>query len=235
VIYAVRPSTTLKFLYGRAFRAPNVYELYYDDGGLSQKANPNLNAESIQTYEIALENSFHNRLRTAASIYRYGIDNLITQMTDPSDGLEVFRNLDRVKAEGIEVEVEGSFARFLEGRMSYALQRSEDAGTGALLTNSPRHLAKANLTVPFRDDKFMASVEAQHTSSRDTLSGQSADGFTVVNFTFLSRSWKKGPTLSMSVFNLFDTKYGDPGGTEHVQNLISQDGRNFRFQVRYEF
>ena len=235
VIYAVRPATTLKFLYGRAFRAPNVYELFYDDGGLSQKANPNLNAESIQTYEIALENSFHNRLRTAASIYRYGIDNLITQMTDPSDGLEVFRNLDRVKAEGVEVEMEGSFARFLEGRVSYALQRSEDAGTGALLTNSPRHLAKANLTVPFRDDKFLASLEAQHTSSRDTLSGQPAGAFTVVNLTFLSRAWKKGPSLSMSVFNLFDTEYGDPGGTEHVQSLIPQDGRSFRFQVRYEF
>ena len=235
VIYAARPSTTLKFLYGRAFRAPNVYELYYDDGGTSQKANPGLEPESIRTYEIALEHAFHTRFRGVASVYRYGIDNLITLMTDPADGLDVFRNVDRVKAEGVEFELEGSFARFLEGRLSYALQRSEDATAGATLTNSPRHLAKANLTVPFRDDKFLASLEAQYTSARVTVFGAPAGGFTVANVTLLTRNWKKGPSLSLSVFNLFDRKYGDPGGAEHAQTLIPQDGRNFRVQVRYEF
>jgi len=235
VIYAVRPTTTLKFLYGRAFRAPNVYELYYADGGVSQKANPGLNPESIHTYEIALERVLSARLRTAASVYRYGINNLITLTIDPSDGLEVFRNVDRVRAEGVELELEGSFARYLEGRVSYALQKSQDATTGATLTNSPRHLAKANLTVPFRDDKFLASLEAQYTSARVTLSGLPAGGFTVANVTLLTRNWKKGPSLSLSVFNLFDRKYGDPGGAEHVQNLIPQDGRSFRLQIRCEF
>ncbi len=235
VIYAVREGTTLKFLYGQAFRAPNVYELFYDDGGFSQKANPGLVPESIRTYEIALEHTFRTRLRSVASVYRYGIHNLITLMTDPSDGLDVFRNVDRVKAQGVEFELEGSFARFLEGRVSYALQTSEDAATGTTLTNSPRHLAKANLTVPFRDDKFLASLEAQYTSARVTLSGEPAGGFTVANFTLLSRYWKKVPSLSLSVFNLFDKKFGDPGGAEHVQNVIPQDGRSFRVQVRYEF
>ena len=235
VIYAVRPATTLKFLYGQAFRAPNTYELYYDDGGISQKANPALEPETIRTYEIALERTIHTRLRTVASVYRYSINNLITLMTDPLDGLDVFNNVDRVKAQGVELEMEGSFARFLEGRVSYALQKSEDATTGATLTNSPRHLAKANLTVPFRGDRLLASLEAQYTSARMTLSGEPAGGFTVANVTLLTRSWKAGPALSLSVFNLFDKRYGDPGGTEHVQSLIPQDGRSFRVQVRYEF
>ncbi len=37
LIGRVLDRTTLKFLYGRAFRAPNPYELYYDDGGNSMK------------------------------------------------------------------------------------------------------------------------------------------------------------------------------------------------------
>ncbi len=235
VIYAVRDTTTLKFLYGRAFRAPNDYELYYDDGGFSQKANPNLKPESIGTYEVALEHTFRNRLRGVASVYRYGIDNLITAMIDPLDGLDVFRNVDRARAEGVELEVEGSFARFLEGRVSYALQRSEDTTTGDALTNSPRHLAKANLTVPFREDLFLTSLEVQYTSARQTVSGEAAGGFTVANLTLLSRNWKRGPSMSVSVFNLLDKKYGDPGGAELVQDVIPQDGRSFRVQVRYEF
>ena len=72
-------------------------------------------------------------------------------------------------------------------------------------------------------------------TNRVTLSGEPAGGFTVANVTFLTRNWKKGPSLSLSIFNLFDRKYGDPGGAEHVQNLIPQDGRSFRLQVRYEF
>lgn len=235
LIYAVRDATTLKFLYGRAFRAPNVYELYYDDGGFSQKANPNLRPESIQTLEVALDHTFGGRLRGAASVYRYGITNLVTLGTDPLDGLDVFNNVERARSEGVELEVEGAFARFLEGRVSYALQRSEDASSGQTLTNSPRHLAKANISVPFLAEKVVAALEIQYTSSRETLLGGRAGGFGVANITLLSRAWEKGPGLSLSIFNLFDKKYGDPGGAEHLQTVIPQDGRSFRAQVKYEF
>ena len=235
LIGSVHEATTLKLLYGRAFRAPNVYELYYDDGGFSQKANPGLRPESISTYEIALEHTFHGRVRGAASVYRYGIRNLIALGTDPLDGLDVFRNVDRVRAEGVELEVEGSFARFLEGRLSYALQKSQDATTGSSLSNSPRHLAKANLSVPFHRDRLLASLEVQYTSARATLAGDSAGGFTLANLTLLARRWKGGPSVSLSVFNLFDKTYGDPGGTEHAQDVIPQDGRSVRVQFRYDF
>src|SRR5262249_21441659 len=88
LIYAPRETTALKLLYGRAFRAPNDYELYYEDGGLSQKSNPGLRPETIDTYEIALEHTFHGRIRGSASVYHYSIGNLITATIDPSDLLE---------------------------------------------------------------------------------------------------------------------------------------------------
>ncbi|MBI1951558.1 MAG: TonB-dependent receptor [Acidobacteria bacterium] len=234
-IWGVGGATTLKLLIGRAFRAPNVYELYYDDGGFSQKANPGLKPESIRTYEAALEHTFRGRLRGAASVYRYGITNLITLGTDPLDGLDVFNNVARARAEGVELEIEGAFGRFLEGRVSYALQRSEDASTGGTLTNSPRHLAKVNLTAPFLAEKLVAALEIQYTSSRETLQGVRAGGFGIANVTLLSRAWRKGPGLSLSIFNLLDKSYGDPGGAEHLQAVIPQDGRSLRAQVKYEF
>ncbi len=235
VIYSVREATTLKVLFGQAFRAPNDYELYYDDGGISQKANPGLHPETIQTYEVALEHGFGDRLRSVASLYHYRITDLITIETDPSDGLNVFQNVNRVKANGVELELEGAFTRRLEGRVSYALQRSEDVSTGQELTNSPRHLLKANLTTPLRTEKLLLSAEAQYTSRRQTLSGEPTGGFTVVNLNLLSRRWKKGPSVSLGINNLFDKRYGDPGSAEHLQEVIPQDGRNYRVQVRYEF
>ena len=47
--------TVAKLIYGSAFRAPNVYELYYDDGGNAQKANPELQPETIRTAEVVLD------------------------------------------------------------------------------------------------------------------------------------------------------------------------------------
>jgi len=75
----------------------------------------------------------------------------------------------------------------------------------------------------------------QYTSSRETLQGVRAGGFGVANLTLLSRAWKKGPSLSLSLFNLLDKKYADPGGAEHLQVVIPQDGRSLRAQVKYEF
>jgi len=40
---------------------------------------------------------------------------------------------------------------------------------------------------------------------------------------------------SVSVYNLFDYRYGDPASLEHVQDVIQQDGRNFRLKLSYRF
>jgi outer membrane receptor for ferrienterochelin and colicins len=45
LIYHPFDKTNLKLIYGTAFRAPNLYELYYHDWGGTQKANRHLNPE----------------------------------------------------------------------------------------------------------------------------------------------------------------------------------------------
>jgi len=235
LIVSLGEATSIKFLYGKAFRAPNAYELYYNDGGFSQKSNPNLRPETIQTYEIALEHAFGSRLRGAASVYQYRIKNLINLETDPLDLLLIFENVDRVKAQGAEVEMEGKLSRSLDARASYAWQKSENELTGDTLSNSPRHMAKLGLAKAMARERFQAALELQYLGSRDTVTGGRTGSYVLTNLTLLSRNWKNGPTLSFSVYNLFDRHYGDPGGEEHVQEVIPQDGRNYRLQVKYDF
>ncbi len=170
LIYNPFEKTTVKLLYGQAFRAPNVYELYYSDGGTSQKANPDLKPETITTYEVVLEQYVKN-YRFSASSYYYKIRDLITLQTDPSDGLLVFRNAGKTEAKGVELGAEAKWSNGMEGKASYALQQSTDMETGSMLANSPRHLAKLNLYTPLIQKKLSTGFELQYTSWRRTVQG----------------------------------------------------------------
>jgi iron complex outermembrane receptor protein len=227
---------SLKAMYGTAFRAPNAYELYYHDSGTSQKANPDLEPETIETYELALERIDPRRgIRMMGSIYRYEIRDLISQVEDPSDLLLVFQNLDRVRAQGVEGEVEARFARILEGRFSYTWQEAEDVSTGEKLVNSPRHLAKANLAASLIQDFLTVGFEGQYVGPRRTVAGPVAGGFTVANLVLVRRDRTGNLEVTAGVYNLFDRRYADPAGAEHLQVSIPQDDRNYRLQLKYRF
>jgi iron complex outermembrane receptor protein len=71
------------------------------------KANPDLKPEIINTYELVLEQYIGRHLRGSASAYYYEIDKLISQVLDPSDGLLVYRNGDKINAKGLELTLEG--------------------------------------------------------------------------------------------------------------------------------
>ena len=63
---------SFRYLYGRAFRAPNAYELYY-----YRDASASLRPESIDTHELVWEAYFGERVRTSVSTYRYKASKLI--------------------------------------------------------------------------------------------------------------------------------------------------------------
>lgn len=235
LIYDFSEKSTVKLLYGEAFRAPNAYELYYHDGEDIQKANPELEPETIKTYELAWEQYFGKHFRTTAAGYYYKIEDLISQQIDPADDLLVFNNIEKIEAKGIEVELDGKWDSGLEGRISYAFQEAENEGTGKLLTNSPRHITKFNLIVPLIKNKIFVGTEFQYVSDRKTLTDEYADDFFVANLTLSGRNLLKGLEVSANVYNVFDEEYGDPGSGEHLQDVIEQDGRTFRVQVTYRF
>jgi iron complex outermembrane receptor protein len=233
LIYRPFSGTSLKLLYGQAFRAPNAYELFYHDGGITQKPNPDLRPETIKTYEMIVEQYVKN-YRFSLSGYRYTIDNLITLTQDPADGLRVFRNVGEIDAEGVEFEVEAKWRSGIEGRASYALQQAEDRGSGRSLTNSPKNLGKLNVHVPIYRG-LSTGIELQYTGPRRDLQGGNAGGYTVANVTLLAREIVRNLEISGTVYNLFDKRYGDPVSSEHLQPVIIQDGTAYRLKLTYRF
>jgi iron complex outermembrane receptor protein len=233
LIYNPWEKTTFKALYGQAFRAPNDYELSFASSTF--EANPGLKPETIQTYELVYEQYLPGKLRFSAAGYHYDIDGLITQATDPANGLSRFENINRVQANGLELQLEGRYAWGLLARASYALQRAEDADTKQELSNSPRHLAKFNLSVPIYKDKLFTSIELQYNGSVITPNRKTADDFAVVNLTLFSQKLVKGLEVSASIYNLLDTRYSVSSSGNTLQDTIQQNGRSFRLKLTYNF
>ncbi len=235
VVYNPIPVTTLKLLYGKSFRGPNAYERYYSDGGLTQKGNPGLEAETDETYELVLEQKLGSHFRASLSGYYYIAHDLITQTIDPSDGLQIYRNASSVRGRGVEAEINGHFEGGLRGRLSYCLQKAVAEDTGDELNNSPQHLVQGNLIFPIYRETLFGGAEFRFLSGRENEPSGHASGDWVVNLTLYShRIWRQ-MDLSASVYNLFNHKYFDPTPIELRQTILEQDGRTFLVKLTAAF
>lgn len=229
LIYNPEERTTLKLLYGQAFRAPNVYERFYYPNPFAR-----LDPEKIRTFEFAAEHYFARHHRVGLSAYRYNVSDLITQAITPAGDI-YFANLDRAEATGLELELEGKYSSGLRLRTSYALQRTKDANSGAELTSSPRHLAKAGIIQPFDRDRFSAGLELQYHGTVRTLAGRTAPDFLIGNLTLIARQLPGGIEISASVYNLFNTGSSYPGAEDHTQDLLPQPGRTLNLKATCKF
>ncbi|OPY83090.1 MAG: Colicin I receptor precursor [Syntrophorhabdus sp. PtaU1.Bin153] len=234
LIYNPFAGTRLKLLYATAFRAPNVCELYYHEPAW-MKANPNLEPESIKTYELVYEQRLFDNLHLTAAGFYNKIDHLIAQTLDPADGFTFFKNLDDIEMKGFELELRGGWDRLFKGRMSYTYQDARDKNTGRTPVNSPKHLVKANFTTHLWKDLFIPGIEMHYVSDAKALNGTKTGGFFITNFTLLSRKLASNFEVSFNVYNLFDRKYSYPASSEYRMNTIEQDGRTFRLKITYGF
>ncbi len=236
VIYSPVEKTTFKLLYGTAFRAPNAWEKYYNYPACGLTSNPGVKPEKIQTYEAVYEQYFGDHYRFTAAGFTYKVKDRIILLPDPNDpSLFSSQNQETVKAEGLELELDGKWAGGLEGTVNYTIQQAKSDTTGERIPNSPRQLAKLKMIIPIFDDKLFAGMEEQYMGSRKTYAGNEVSEFFITNITLFSREIVKRAELSASVYNLFDKKYSDPASKEHFMDTIEQDGRTWNAKVTYTF
>ncbi len=236
----LRPAETssLKLLYGTAFRAPNQFELYFDSPTYGQKGNPDLDPEKITTYELVYEQRMGDHVSAMLAGFYNRIRNLIVGELDPGDSLFVFTNHEGARAYGIEAEIEGKWQSGLRNRLSYTytpVAELTDVHQG--MPNSPRNMIKGSAVIPLISQKLFTGLDAQYISRRGLVSGGSTGSVVLVNATFFSRGIAPNLEASASVYNLFDRQYGDAGGGEDYLPLttIKQDGRTYRVKLTYGF
>ena len=230
LVFNPTPATDLKAMFSRAFRAPNSYESFYASSA-GALGNPSLLPEKIHTFELDAEHRFDKRYYASAAGFLNRINGLIEQTEDPITDRTFYINSGPVRTRGIELEIGAKWPGGLEGSISDSLQTSRDLTTGDVLTNSPKQLAKVNLSLPVVREKLFASVEGQNTSRRRTIAGTDVGGYFIMNATLYSRKLWKDFDLSAGLYNVFDKRYADSGDLEHEQTSIPQDGRNFRVKL----
>jgi iron complex outermembrane receptor protein len=234
IVFNPFKSSTLKLLYGEAFRAPNVNEVNYQSPAAGYKANPHLLPEKIRTLEAIWEQRLSDELFGSASLHDYEVKDLVDQSIDPTDSVKQFRNISTVRAKGFELELDARLQIGLRGYANYAYQYVTDAGTKSKLTNSPSHLLKLGLA--YSVSKYIrAAVEMQYESERITVYGTTTNPYLLTNVNLSGETWLDFLKWSILGRNLLNVTYKTPGGFEHAQPSITQDGRNLTVKLEYKF
>ena len=227
-------TTTLKVIYGGAYRIPNFYEAHYDDPIARIKSNPLLLPERIQTIEAVCEQRMTRVLSASVSLYRYSMNNLIDEDIDPVDSMSYFRNRGAIRATGVETELLAVGKNGIRASMSYCYNNSEDLGTQATLTNSPAHIFRCSLGGPLTP-WLTASGFIMHESPRLTLKGPWTPGVWMVNANAAITLVPGSVRFEIAVHNLFDVRYMLPAGPEHEQTSIIQSGRLWSVGASLDF
>ena len=232
LIWQATPDTILKALYGRAHRAPNVYERDFYDGE-SQIANPDLEGETIDTLELVIDQRVGRDLNLRASLYQWSMQGLVT-LTEPVSGLSQYQTGEDVKARGVELSADKTWD--WGGRMRGSLSYQDLAyKSGAGLDNAPQLLGKLNVSGPLASTGLRFGYELQYSSERQAVDGTDLDAYWLSNLQLSTDKWAKGLEVSLGLYNLFDIRYDHPGSDTNWQNALEQDGRSARLKLAYQF
>ncbi len=192
--------------YGHSFNPPTLYQMYRNDPTYGYIANPDLNPETTNTFEIGTKQKLGDKTSLTVSLYHAKTKDLIT--TQPVGSYKQYVNVDEAKRVGGEIELTHSFNDMLSGYMNYGFVNAED-GKGKRIYSIPRHTFHAGLS--YNRKNWNGYLEAQYISSRNepgevSNAMYSDDAVYTIN---LGGNYKfdEGVTLGFAINNLLNRDY----------------------------
>jgi outer membrane receptor protein involved in Fe transport len=239
----------VKLLFGKAFKAPSVYELYYE--GVGQVSSPQLKPENVHSLELELSQRFSKTVTATAAAFTNYVNDLISLDSElGADGAEVlrFRNSAApVGTMGLELELarEWRDGWMLSGSYSWQrsvilasrslsslinLQRAEGAGE---VPNAPAHLAAFKAGVPILARALTLMTRVSIEGSRYTQLRRDAavpqprtDAALLWDFVFTGAESRFGLDYSVGIYNAFDARATVPLSDEFRQRSLRISGRS---------
>ncbi len=233
------------------YKAPSVDQLYlnYASTYYASVGNPDLKPETGYGVDIGArygDKLSGGKLTFFANQYR----NFIDTVTLPSDiypyGVTTYRNLNRARIVGVEVEAHHTFDSGFDvhGSLSYSRAINEDDD----IDLSSAQPFKSVFGVGYNTDFWgvdASMVAASHLNQVTSISGATdtrrIPGYGVVNLTgWWEPKQAKGMRLQAGVYNLFDKEYYDALAVSNVATadlteLYSQAGRYFKVSLTQKF
>lgn len=233
LIHTPSPTTTVKYLFGSAYRAPNAYEMHYGDGGATMKPNPDLGPERVRSLEWVVEHVAASGTWLSASVFYNRIEDLIGQVVDPADGLLVYRNVGDATLSGVVLAARHTWRNGSRLAASWSWHHARDEAVGGRAPYTPRGVAKVDLSLPL--GTWRVTGEARYLGSRLNTAGRSG-GATVFNLALTSAApVLAGARASLRVDNVFDRRWADPASEEYDYAEIPREGFKARGELAWRF
>jgi iron complex outermembrane receptor protein len=229
LVWNARHDLTLKWLYGRGFRAPTPLEQQPRQVPALQ-ANPTLQPEQVDAIEWALDYHPRPELRTRLNVFYHKTDQ---QIRYQNDGGPTFRpeNVGQQKGHGLELEGEWDFTPYTRLSGYYAYQDNTDETTGEDAGYTPHHQAWVQVQSQHHPWRF--TVQARYVGERDRVAEDPRpppDTYALLEV-FTRYAFSKSLEASLDIRNLLDTEVEDAGVGTAFPGDIPLPGRTFYFSL----
>ena len=236
LVWEAAYNVTTKLLYGTAFRAPSMSELYAINNPVIT-GNPNLRPEKIQTLEAAVSWQPLPKLQLGMNFFHYEMKDIIRLISS------VYQNNGQQKGNGLEFEATWDPMKDVRLTGNYSYQRSVDEATGQAAANAPRHHVYLRTNWRFTPG-WSVDPQVNWVSKRPREPGDPRSdlkGYATVDLTLRTDRASRGWDVAMSVRNLFDVDAREPTPYDVGQPFISLPydfplpGRSVYVQASYQF
>ncbi len=240
IVYSLGEESKLKFMYGEAFRAPKIYELYTTAPAASLIPNPDLDPEKLKTFEIAFNTFlFEKKLWTEGVLYYNEMSDMISSV-NIGEGLTQYQNTSDATSKGLNLKLIHKY-KFIRTTLGYTYNISEDED-GNDLANTNNHSVAAEIQAEPLNDLFLTLKGFYYDDFYMPESNPyypKLDGFTRVDLSVLKEGFIfKNFDIGLRVDNIFDEDAGYPGvrgGNIPFSGRLLYTGRAFYAKVTYNF
>jgi outer membrane receptor protein involved in Fe transport len=247
-----------KLLGGKAFRAPSIYELFYNDGGYTQVASPDLEPENVLSVEF--EHSHRLTPTVTASVGAFTTrttDLIVTSgegtMADPimyqnaaaplaTAGIEAMLRREWRQGWMLEAGYTRQVARFLASDELADWLGFNKAPETRRVANVPGHVFSLKGAVPVIGRALMLGSRLTIESGRYDryeLDGEpeqnKTDAFALWDIVLSGYESRTGVRWNAGVYNAFDWQYELPVSSELSQTTIAQRGRTLLLSADVDF
>lgn len=245
-VFTVNDRNSLKLIWGQSYRAPSLFELYFQTPQNTVYGNLDLQPETSSSVELAYVTTFRG-LFLQALVYHASYDNKIARVpryprfvSDPKDTSTVYVNGDGFKADGLEVDLRYDRPRLVTAFLSldYVKGDSGDALPGSNHYNF-RYVPKLSLSAGLAKSVRGVSVSAIVNHQTDT-EGTKADvpAHTTLDASLGYQHGLGRLRVQHSVYakNALDEEVLTPEYVRGILNDVPMDlGRRIGYHLRLQF
>ena len=228
LVWATDYNLTSKLLYGRAFRAPSLTELFFENNPVAM-GNPDLEPESIDMMELVFDYRPTFDLQTVLNLFAYQANDLIEFV----NGLA--QNNRKQNGHGLELEASWLLSETTKLKGNFALQYSVDDSDGSVIKDAPRRQLFIAADQKLMDAwSFYAQANWVSDRARAGLDTRSAiEDYTTIDMALRYQSQHQPWQVAISVKNTFDEDAREPSdGT--IPDDYPLEGRAVYLEAQYK-